>query len=378
MGKFLVILVLAASAAGLHHALSVNGSVREATVQSSLQGQEVLARTAALTGWARAKHALMTSFTSTTITGSNDGTAYETTVAVTGDRALIISVGRIPRLGRSGETTYRIAYNVRRNLLKPRPPYMNYAITAGGDATFSGSADLVRNGITDATRDTSMVAVHTNSSLSAGNGTTLNAFGRYVGTVTGTGNFRPAYNPLGLPTTQRVPPIEIPPVIPDSIISREGGADVTYAGSNVTISGVTLAGGTRDNPRVYHFLSNVTLDNVTVNGYAVFVANNNFSITGTVRGLPDSYMGPQESSIALYTNNNLHMGSNSILYAQVFARQSVKFGGSSDVYGTITVNGKYDQGGSSRVHYRPASAGLTQGLTGRPDPGMTLLAVREQ
>ena len=378
MGKLLVLLVLAASAAGLHHALSVNGWVKEATVQSSVQGQEILARTAALTGWARAKQALMTSFTSTTITGSNDGTAYTTTATVTGDRALVISAGRLPWPGRSGETTYKIAYTIRKVTLSPRPVFMNYAIMAGGDMAFSGSADLVRNGISDATRDTAMVAVHTNGRLSAGTGTFVRAFGLYAGaSATGASNFQPAYNPQGLAAVRLVPPISIPPVVPDSIALREGGVDVTYpAGTRLT--NVTLPGGPRDNATVYRILGNGVLTNVTVNGYAVFVIDGNATLAGTVQGIPAGYSGPQESALALYTPNNVTVGQNSIVYAQTVAGGKVTFGGAADIYGSIVVGGNYSQGGDARVHYRPTSPGLTQGFTGRPDPGFTLLAVREQ
>jgi hypothetical protein len=379
MGKLLLILVLSASTLGLYHAVSVSGDVHGRAVQSTERHQLALARTAAQTGWARAKQALMLNFVTTTIQGENEGTPYTTTATVTGDRALVVSTGRLPRPRGMGETTYRITYALRKNpALTPRPRFMDYALVVDGNMSFSGSSTIVEPGVTDGSRDTLSIVVHANGTLSRGGSSVVQGFGTYTTAAAPgiSGGFQPLYNPKGLPTVYASPRVSIPAINPDALVA-EDGVDYEYP-PGVSFSGRTLPGGTRLDPKIYRFRGNVSLTDVTVAGYAVFVADGHIILSKTVRGQTTGYSGPQESALALYTPGTISIGGSSVVYAQIVAGSGVWFTGSVSVYGSMVVGGNYSQGGSSVLHYRPASPGLTQGFTGRPDPGFTLLAVREQ
>lgn len=380
MGKLALILVLAASAAGLHHASSAAGGLRGSADQSAEQQRLVQARVAAQTGWARTKQALSRSFAGTTVTGTNDGTPYVTTAVVTGDNALVTSVGRAPRSGGTGETTYTIVYSLLNNVtrLTPRPRFLDYAIAAGGNVSFSGTADVVRLGVTDRSRDTTTLTVHANGTLSAGGGSVIRGFGTYTAGVTaGTSDsFRPAYNPRSQAVVRRTGALDIPLVNPDALVA-EDGVDYPYP-LGTSLSNVVLPGGTRLAPAIYRFRGDVALSNVTVTGYAVFVADGNVTVSGTVQGQPLGYTGPQESALAIYTPATVRMGGHATLYAQIVASSGVSYEGGVRLFGSAVVGGNYTQSGTSAVHYRPASPALSQGFTGRPGPGATLLAVREQ
>lgn len=349
-------------------------------MQSAEQQQTELARVAAQTGWARAKQALAQSFAAGSISGTTDGTDYQTTTVVSGDRATVTSVGRRARTGRTGETTYTVVYTLRRNAsgLSPRPRFMRYAVVAGGDVSFSGSSDVVELGVTDATRDTTTLTVHANGRLSAGGSSVVQGFGTYTGGAASgiETNFRPLHNPLGLATVRPSERIEIPIVDPDAMVARDR-LDYSYP-AGTSLSGTLLPGGPREAPKVYRFRGAASFTNVRVVGYAVFIVDGNVSVSGTVQGDALGYTGPQESPLAIYTPGTLSMGGNARLYAQVVANAGLSYNGNARIYGSVVVNGNYSQGGTATLHYRPASAALTQGFTGRLGPGFTLLAVREQ
>lgn len=378
MGKLFLILALSASTVGLYHAVSVGEGFGGTAAQSAERHQLALTRAAAETGWARAKQALMVNFVSTTITGTNDGTPYTTTATVTGDRALVVSIGRLPRPRRSGETTYRSVYHLRKNpVLSPRPRFLDYAFIADGDVDFGGSATVIQRGVTDASKDTLSIVVHANGTLSRSGSSTVQGFGTYtVGVAPGiSGAFQPLYNPKSLATVRQAPHVPVPPVVPDQLVAK-GGVDVTYP-SGTTLTGI-VPGGTRVKPIVYRVRGSLTLTNVTVTGYAVFIADGDINFNKSVQGQTLGHTGPQESALAFYTPASVNVGGSSVVYGQIVAGGGVRYTGSVSIYGSLAVGGNYTQGGSSTLYYRPASPGLTQGFTGRPDPGFTLLAVREQ
>lgn len=381
MGKLALLLVLAATAAGLHHASTAGKGLRSTAAQSAEQQRLVLTRTAAQSGWARAKNALAQNFVGSTITGENEGIAYTTTSVVTGARALVTSVGRMPQTGRSGETTYTIVYSLLKNVsgaLNPRPRFMTYAITAGGSMMFTGSSDVVQLGVTDASRDTTTLAVHANVRLNAGGSSVIRGFGHYSGSVAPNvdANFQPVYNPRGLATVRQTPAVDIPPIVPDDLVAQDG-VDYSYPGGT-SLSNVVLPGGTRADPAIYRFRGAVSLSDVTFAGYVIIVADGNVSGAGTVQGQSIGYTGPQESALAIYTPGTVNLGGNAQVYAQIVAGAGMAYTGSVRVYGSVAVRGDYSQGGSAMVQYRPSSAALTQVFTGRPGLAFTLLAVREQ
>ena len=379
MGKLFLILLAAAASAGLYHAVSVGGAFTGAAGQAAEQHRLALARAASGTGWAEAKQALLRDFSSQTIEGLNDGTAYTVEATVTGDRALVVSVGRHPRPGGLGETSYRTTTAIRKNPpLTPRPRFMDFALFAEDDLTLGGTADIVRMGVTDASKDTLTVAVHTNGTLSRSGSAVVRAFGSYSGgVVAGTdAGFLPPYNPDGLPSVYHEPTIAVPAVDPDALVA-EDGVDYEYP-PGTKLKDRTLPGGSRLQPKIYRFRGAVELTNVTVSGYAVLVADGDVTLNKRLQGQAAGYTGPQESALAVYTPGTITIGGNTVVYAQIMAGSGVKYTGTVSIYGNLVLNGSYDQAGTATIYYRPASAGLTQGFTGRPHPGFTLLAVREQ
>lgn len=378
MGKFALILVASVAAIAVLHGAASGDGLRESARQAGEHQRLALSRTAAKTGWARAKHALVAEFKSGTVSGSNGTSSYQVTTVVDGQEAVVTSVGSTPVPGRSATTDYRIAYRLQQVGGDDLPEFAEQAVVVDGDLTVSGNGSIVSPGLADKVVP---VRVHANGTLHSGSkSTVVEGFGTYTTSVSGKihDTFQPASNPDGDPVLSQRDSIHVPSVVPSEILAAHGGADVNYpAGSfyAVQLQDVVLPGGTRDDPMVYHVKGGALLVNVVFDGYAIFVAEGEVKLQGTVRGTPDA--GREESALAVFTTGEVSMSGGSAAHAAIHANGGLRYKGNVDVYGNLMVAGDLNNGGGASIHHLPPSPGLFK-TWAEGDPGLLLLAYREQ
>ena len=382
MGKLALMLVLALAGAAVLHGSASGDGLRENARQAGEQQRLAVARTAAKTGWARAKQALVADFVSGTVSGNNGGATYTTTVVVTGNEAIVTSVGSVLVPGRSATTDYQIVYRLESVGGDELPAFAEYAVAVDGDLSISGNGAIVEPGVTGAAANDLALRVHANGNLDSGsNSTIIQGFGSYTTSKSGklTSTFRPISNPSGESVLAQKDSVSIPSVVPADILAAYGGAATTYPATtdlmDVMLINMTLPGGTRENPVVYYVPGGALLQNVTFSGYAIFVADEMVKFKGVVQGTPTA--GTTESALAVFTPGYLQMDGGAEAYASVVAGGGLSYNGNVDIWGNFAVGGDFSHGGGATVHYVPAPETLYRAW-GVGDPALRLLAYREQ
>lgn len=395
MGKLALILVAITAAIGAYSASSSGRSTISEEHRASERDFRVVVRSAAHAGLMRAQDGLLHAFVSDTLSGTFDGIPYTTEVVVTDDEALITSRAVASTSLMGGDVPYEIQARIRSGAANSDvvPDFLNYALIVDGDLDIGGNGTIVNSGVTGKTDQE--IFVHANGVLDvSSNSATVYGTGTYTTGALGRTNtaFKP-YNDLGTsgslsqPATQ-TDSVYVPPIVTADILEAQGGADVAgsynpdgywttryITGDN--LSG-PLPGGTRDNPMIYYTPGHLLLSTVEVDGYAVFVADGEVKIAGTLQGVPtNSVDGVPESAIAIYTPSDVRMNGGTNAYAQIYAGGNLTWNGNVDVYGSIALGGDYDMGGGATIHARPATGGLSRGL-GFIDEAFELIAYAER
>ncbi|NNE47561.1 MAG: hypothetical protein HKN37_12980, partial [Rhodothermales bacterium] len=144
MGKVAVIAFVAFSLSGAYYTLNRNQQTLETSARVSDHQYEVLAREAALDGTSLGRQSLADSFVPTTFNGQSPGAAFTTSIAVSGNRATITSIGQA--VNTSGNPSqYEIVTEVVRQVVLPPtgPSWMEYAVISDGDLTLKGDIDAI-------------------------------------------------------------------------------------------------------------------------------------------------------------------------------------------------------------------------------------------
>ena len=381
MGKLALLLVLAATGAAVYHGASAGQTAVGSAAQAAEVQRSALSRAAAKTGWERAKQDLAVSFAGGTRTGQNGGSSYTVTTTVSGDEAVVVSEGRTPAPGMRPATRYTLTYRLRAKG-GGVPPFAANAMTVGGDLLMSGNGAIVTSGVAGPAGDSLNIHVHANGRIHAGSASTVvEGFGSHTGGATGKlqTTFQPRTNPDASPLLTQADSVHIPRVVPAEAVAAYGGATRTYPPTadfwDARIRG-HLPGGTRDRPAVYYVQGNALLLDVTVSGYAVFIADGEVGTGGGfVKGTPEP--GRDESALAIITPSAINMQGGSDVHASLFADGGLRYNGNVDIYGSLTAGGDFAHGGGATLHYVPASPGLFRPWA-QGEPVMELLAYREQ
>ncbi len=206
MGKAALIAIAAFGAMStVYSNSSKTGMLRASERVANLQ-YETIARSAAVNGFNLAKQALSESFASRTFTGRFDRATYGVEISVSGNRAVVVSVGDVPNAS-GDDASYRLRGEFLRETLAAQmadevPPFMAYALMSEDDLRMSGNA-----GSAPSTSGGDLNAnFHTNGDLEVnGKGNErIHGFGTYAGSASGKHRdtkFQPGQYELGDPPT---------------------------------------------------------------------------------------------------------------------------------------------------------------------------------
>lgn len=382
MGKLAILLALALSTVAIYHGSASGRGLSDASRQAGEQQRFVLARSAAKSGWARAKQQLAGSFTGGVVTGANGTATYRTQMDVTGNEVVVTSVGSVPVAGSATPTRYTITYRLRKVGGDELPAFAKHAVAVNGNLSISGNGAIVTPGVAGPAGNELNVRVHANGTIHAGSSSTIvQGFGTYTGGATGklASTFRPLSNPDSAPVLSRADSVRIPVIVPSKVVAAYGGVPTVYPYKpadywDARLTG-RLPGGSRTAPAVYYVRGNALIYDLTFDGYAVVVADGRVDLGGTTQGVAQA--GHAESALAVFTPGEVTMNGGANVYGSLFAGRGLGFNGNVDIWGNLTVGGHFDHGGGATIHYRPATASLFRPW-GTGDPALQLLAFREQ
>lgn len=366
MGKAALLLVVTAfSVLGVSYLTSSREATRAGEIRQIESESAALARNAAITGLMRAKQDMIDRFVTDTLAGSLDGVTYQAVITVTDPQARVVATGFTT--GPQGEAVSREVSALYERLdTEALPEFAAQAVVVDDWINFGGNSDVVTIGVTDGS--VTDARIHTNGRLSSNGSAGVIGFGSYTNEFDNiTDVYRPTENPDNLPLVIQRDSIHIPPVNPVDVIATYGGADFVYV-TDQTFRDVTLAGGTRDNPLVYQVTgvnrrgdpNRLIFDNVTVNGYAIFLSPGNILVDGYLRSVGSQaagHGGPQESTISLFGQGHLYANGASV-EAQVYVDGDYVPRSGSEIVGSLTLGGKFSTGGGAYVRYVPASPAL--------------------
>ncbi len=241
------------------------------------------------------------------------------------------------------------------------PDFMSYAVLTDDDLRITGNA-----GAASAYADGSMDAnFHTNGKLTVdGKGTKrIAGQGTYVDGIKGK-HADTKFDPVGGgKATASGSIIDLPDFRIDEYLEL---AQPGYSAESTTLTGTYAPGGTRDKPFVYHVDGDLTVGDLTVDGYVMFLVEGDITFTGNARVGSSGYGESDESSIAFYSADEITMNGNTEVWGQLYSAGDFTIGGTADVYGSITSGGKLSLKGDPTFHYREASAALTTIWNGNP------------
>ena len=388
MGSFLSITaVLAFVIIGGFYFMSTQQQMRETNRGVAHDEYAVLARSAAIAGSERAKQHLARSFTEESFEGYFNQGTYDVEVTISGQMATIVSAGSaITSENRRITKTVRVAIE---STTEPISAGFGRGLLVGGDLTIGGTGDVLSIGVTDSTITTLNANIHTNSNLFV-NGTDARVagFGTYTGTMTATtpdSTFQPNYNPSDAPSAYYSEPIHIPTVVPLQL-ANDFGMDVNISTDmpeawdengawNCQLSGV-LQGGSAADPRVFYCPGNFRMQDLLVDGYAIFIAEGATEIDGVVRSNVSTYPDGETSSLAIYSNDDIGLNGNDEVWAQLFTNATLRYQGGIDIYGSLTTLGSLVFNGNAFIHYRPTAEGLVPPRD--PEVQMRIVAYSEE
>ncbi len=366
MGKAALIAVAAFAVISTMYTGNTKKGLLKVSERVANHQYDALARSAAVNGFNLAKQALTESFAATRLEGTFDRAAYNVSISVSGDFATVISTANIPNAS-SDESEYRIRAEFRRRAEAPTmaesaPDFMSFAVMTEDDLRISGNA-----GAASAYADASMDAnFHTNGNLTVdGKGTRrIAGQGTYVSGISGK-HADTKFDPVsgGAPTSS-TSTVDLPDFDIDQYLDL---VSADYSTESTTLSGTYSPGGTRDNPFVYHVDGDLTVGDLTVDGYVLFLVEGDINFTGNARVGASGYGDSDESSMAFYSGDEITMNGSTEVWGQLYSADDFTIGGTADLYGSITSGGELSLKGDPVFHYRQASPALTTIWNG--DPG---------
>ncbi len=326
-----------------------------------------LARGAAVNGFNLAKQALAESFSAQEFKGSFDRAVYGVAIDVSGDLATVTAMGGVPNAS-GDESRYRIRAEFHRQTLPPTmaesaPEFMSYTVLSEDDLRVSGNAASasVYAGEGDAN-------FHTNSNLIVdGKGhERIQGYGTYSGSARGE-HRNEKFAPNGdddAPHTSYASPIDLPDFDMDEYLSLIEPNHTSEGGT--TLSGSFAPGGTRDKPYVYHVTGDLTISDLSVDGYVLFLVDGDITFSGNAVVGNSGYSESDESSLAFYNGGSITMSGGTEVWGQMYSEGDFSIGGNSDLFGTVTTAGSLRLHGNPTFHYRTASPALTTIWNGEP------------
>ncbi|MBT8399696.1 MAG: hypothetical protein KJO98_04410 [Rhodothermia bacterium] len=365
MGKAALLAIAAFAAMSALYTGNTKRGLMKASERVANHQYETIARSAAVNGFNLAKQALAESFASRNFGGQFERANYDVTISVSGNRAIVTSIGDLPNAS-GDQSTYRLRGEFFRSTSAPSaasevPEFMNYALLSEGDLRVSGNAgtaSVYAGGDLNAN-------FHTNGDLEVnGKGNKrIQGFGTYSGSASGTHRntkFQPAHNPDGADHTSYAASVEIP-----EFDVSEYAAFATTTSESTILSGV-LAGGTRDEPMVWLINGDLTVNDVVIDGYVAFLVTGDIDVNGNATVGSSGYSAGDESSIAFYGGGDVNITGGAQVWAQMYSEGDFELGGGADLYGSATSLSTAWLHGNPEIHYREASPALTTIWNGTP------------
>ena len=372
MGKVALVLVAIASFIGMFISVGTRDNLIGAGEQVADHQHQILARTAAVAAHNRAVQRLAESFQGQQYGDTYDGIPYATTITLpTATRAVVHSVATSHNA--AGEP---VRFNIRAvferietpsGIAEEAPDFMSYAVLSEDNLQMNGNIDadiceICVEGDEEVTLNANM---HTNGNLHVqGNSAEVRGFGTHVGSGTSNPNkalrrtFDPHYNPMGSPSTQQTPAIDIPNFSVDAMATVLSPDSVTNG--NVLLTGDYNLGGSREDPYVWHVKGDLTASGgAELSGYVLFLIEGDVDFTGNLSVGSTSWSGPDESSVAFYVAGEVEFGGNVGVWGQILSQGDIWFHGTPDVYGSLTTQGMVHFSGAVDIFYRRASPALT-------------------
>ena len=368
MGKAALFAITAFTLMGAYYTLGSQRSMVGSVDRLGGHQYEVVARNAAVTGYMQVRQGVADAgnFSVGTVQGTFEGASYQSSVDWGGGtRATIKSRGWVTD-SQNQTHEFHIRAEVEREMVaevQEEPPlFMRYALLADGDIELKGNAGTdVYEVVQGQEHNELNASIHANGKISTNGNVNVRGFGTHVnGSSARTSkHFNPYHNPTNADVLQQVDePVEVPSFSSADFLSRVQTYE-TYTGGNLSISGNTSFGGTREDPRVIYVPGNLKLSG-QVSGYVMFIVEGHLDITGGVRIGSNSFDGPDESSLAMYVGGDLKMRGNAEVYGQIYVAGEISSqGGTADVYGNIVSAGNGQLRGTPRIYYRRASPALT-------------------
>lgn len=391
MGKALFLMIGVFGFIILSTTMGSQDNLRDAARRSADGQLEVLARNTAVAAEELAVQRLSESFVSREEYGDYEGTPYHFR-ATTSSNHVVIEVTATSRSSRSDSLKYHIRSEYDRvlssNIATEVPPFMQYAFITGEDLVLKGtiSGDVYATGY-----EANMLNadVHTNASLFLDGIGSANDPIRGHGTYALTAQagqesfwkkkFKPNYfseESNGDPV-YKTAPVEIPPL--DIAYSASDQSAVINATVQVPLTAVLMPedgpGGTyylsantlpgtpsRDHPAIYLVRGSLEItSDLDLDSYSLFIVEGVIDFQNkTVRPLPSAYDGPDESSLAFYSAQQIYTSGNAEVWAQIYSKGGITFGGGQPtVYGNIATWGEVTFSGTLDMKYRKASPALT-------------------
>lgn len=368
MGKLALLLVATFSMVSAFYGITAQEGRLATDGRVAEHQHATLARNAALLAFERAKQQVVDNYADLTpITGSSEHADYTATLTSSApNEVAIVATGDVST--ERGTVTHKIFATVQRQLTpgdlpESAPAYLDYSLLVEDDLTLNGNIDVAVYATGDAENQLNS-NMHTNGNLRVkGMASSVQGFGTYVGWANGspsrtlTTTFSPNYNPSGAPATQRVAYIDVPSF--DMTTFADNVTIDQSTSGDVTLSGNVDLGGTRENPYVWHITGDLTTTGgTTVNGYVIFLVEDDISFSGNTRIGTSGYDAGDESSIAFYAGDDITLTGNSRTDGQLYAGGDVAFRGTATIYGTVTARGSADISGTPNLYYRKASPAL--------------------
>jgi len=123
---------------------------------------------------------------------------------------------------------------------------------------------------------------------------------------------------------------------------------------NCDLSG-TLPGGSAADPLVIYCPGSMRLEDLLVEGYAIFIGEAETMIKGLVHSDVSTYPDGETSSLAIYSVGDILMSGSDEVWALLFTNGTLKFHGDVVIYGSLITSGSLDLRGGATIHYRPTA-----------------------
>lgn len=265
------------------------------------------------------------------------------------------------------------------------PGFMKYALITNQEMTFNGKCRVWPPNYPNG--HVANANIHANTRLTINGNSDIRGFGTFSQPLSDPGilsrsaaKFNPPFSATGDgPYDAEVDPssyhykehVDVPTF--DAAAYRDAASEVHLYG-NKMYERETIAGGTRDNPRIIYIQNELQIKNkVRIEGYVLFVVRGNIVING---GFDNVYNDGAESNVAFYTSSSLMFNGSSDLEGQILAH-NVVWNGSGNLYGSIATQGHLHFNGNRNVYYRPASPALTNPIWGGEETVLRLADYRE-